>query len=106
MHRVIYPHEGTIEAVDGQTLLEASIQNRVPHHHQCGALARCTTCRVRILDGLSHVSPRTSLEERVASERGWDDFTRLACQTRVHGDVVARRLLKSPRTLSSLTSRN
>jgi len=99
MHRVTYPHEGTIEAADGQTLLEASIQNRIPHHHQCGALARCTTCRVRILDGLSYVSPRTSLEERVASERGWDDFTRLACQTRVHGDVVAHRLLHSPQDI-------
>ncbi|MGY8663790.1 adenylate/guanylate cyclase domain-containing protein [Bradyrhizobium sp. UFLA05-109] len=96
MHRVTYSHELAIEAVDGQTLLEASIQNRIQHHHQCGGQARCTTCRVRILDGLSHVSPRTPIEQSVASERGWDDFTRLACQTRVHGDVIARRLLQSP----------
>jgi class 3 adenylate cyclase/hemoglobin-like flavoprotein len=96
MHRVTYSQELTIEAADGQTLLDASIQNRIPHHHQCGALARCTTCRVQILDGLSHVSARTHLEERVASERGWDEFTRLACQARVHGSVVARRLLQSP----------
>ncbi|MDI3561884.1 adenylate/guanylate cyclase domain-containing protein [Bradyrhizobium sp. Arg816] len=96
VHRITYSHGTTIEAADGQTLLEASIQNRLPHHHQCGGHARCTTCRVQILDGLSHVSPRTPLEENVASERGWDDFTRLACQTRVHGNVVARRLLQSP----------
>ena len=96
VHRITYSHETTIEAADGQSLLEASIQSRIPHHHQCGGQARCTTCRVRILDGLSHVSPRTPLEEHVASERGWDDFTRLACQTQVHGDVVARRLLQSP----------
>ena len=96
MHRVTYSHEVTIEVAHGQTLLDASIQNRIPHHHQCGALGRCTTCRVQILKGLSHVSARTALEEKVASERGWDDFTRLACQTRVLGDVVAHRLLQSP----------
>jgi class 3 adenylate cyclase/hemoglobin-like flavoprotein len=93
---VSYSHEITIAASDGQTLLDASIQNRIPHHHQCGGNARCTTCRVRILEGLSHVSARTPLEQSVASERGWDDFTRLACQTKVHGDVIARRLLQNP----------
>lgn len=96
MHKVTYFQEVAIEAADGQTLLDASIENRIPHHHQCGALGRCTTCRVQILDGVSHVSVRTHLEERVASERGWDDFTRLACQAKVHGNVVARRLLQSP----------
>ena len=44
---------------------------------------RCTTCRVQILDGFSNLSAPTALEERVAVERGWDAFTRLACQTRV-----------------------
>jgi class 3 adenylate cyclase/hemoglobin-like flavoprotein len=102
MHKVTYSHGVTIKAYDGQTLLEASIQNRIPHHHQCGARARCTTCRVRILDGLAHVSARTPLEEGVASERGWDEFTRLACQTRVFGDVIARRLLQSPQDVVDL----
>ena len=96
MHRVTYSHGATIEAVDGQTLLDASIQNRIPHHHQCGARGRCTTCRVRILDGLANVSPRTPLEQDVASQRGWDEHTRLACQARIFGDVTARRLLQSP----------
>ncbi|WP_312000841.1 adenylate/guanylate cyclase domain-containing protein [Bradyrhizobium altum] len=96
MHRITYSHGVTIEASSGQTLLDASIENRVPHHHQCGGQARCTTCRVRILDGLSQVSARTPLEEQVAAQRGWDDFTRLACQTRIYGNVVARRLLQSP----------
>ncbi|MCC8935669.1 2Fe-2S iron-sulfur cluster binding domain-containing protein [Bradyrhizobium sp. Arg68] len=96
MHRITYSHEVTIAASDGQTLLDASIENRIPHHHQCGGQARCTTCRVQILDGLSQVSPRTPLEEQVAAERSWDDFTRLACQTRIHGDVTIRRLLHSP----------
>jgi len=96
VHRITYSHGIAVEVTDGQTLLDASIENRIPHHHQCGGEGRCTTCRVHILDGIKHVSPRTVIEADVARERGWDDFTRLACQTRVHGDVTVRRLLQSP----------
>jgi adenylate cyclase len=94
MPRVTYFHEITLEDVpEGQTLLDVSIRHRIPHLYQCGGRARCTTCRVQILDGLSNVSSRSSVEQKVASQRGWDDFTRLACQTRVQGNVVIRRLL-------------
>src|ERR1700758_2339650 len=94
MHRVTYFHDVTVEDVpDGRTLLDVSIRQRIPHLHQCGARGRCTTCRVQILDGISHVSARNPIEQAVASKRGWDEFTRLACQTRVHGDVVIRRLV-------------
>jgi hypothetical protein len=52
MHKVVYANSGvTVEDVaDGQTLLNVSIRRRVPHHHQCGGQARCTTCRVQVLD--------------------------------------------------------
>jgi adenylate cyclase len=93
--RVTYFHEITLEDVPrGQTLLDVSIRHRMPHFHQCGGHGRCTTCRVQILDGLSNVSPLGEVEQKVASRRGWDEFTRLACQTRVEGDVVIRRLLE------------
>ena len=100
MHRVTYFHDVTVEDVpNGQTLLDVSVRHRIPHLHQCGARGRCTTCRVQILDGLSHVSAPSPLEQKVASQRGWDEFTRLACQTRVHGDVVIRRLLDNPQDI-------
>ena len=95
MPRVTYFHEITLEDVPGgQTLLDVSIRHRIPHLHQCGGHGRCTTCRVQILDGLSNVSPLGEVEQKVASRRGWDEFTRLACQTCVEGDVVIRRLLE------------
>jgi ferredoxin len=89
-------HEITLEDVPGdQTLLDLSIRHRIPHLHQCGGYGRCTTCRVQILDGFSNVSPRGEVEQKVATRRGWDECTRLACQTRVAGDVVIRRLLNN-----------
>ncbi len=94
MPRVTYFHEITLEDIpEGQILLDLSIRHRIPHLHQCGGYGRCTTCRVQILDGLSNVSSLGEVEQKVASRRGWDEFTRLACQTRVEGDVVIRRLL-------------
>ena len=100
MPRVTYFHEITLEDVpEGQTLLDLSIRHRIPHLHQCGGYGRCTTCRVQILDGLSNVSSLGEIEQKVASRRGWDEFTRLACQTRVEGDVVIRRLLDNAQNI-------
>ncbi|HXW71773.1 MAG TPA: adenylate/guanylate cyclase domain-containing protein [Methylocella sp.] len=100
MHRVTYFRDVTIEDVpNGQTLLAVSIRNKIPHHHQCGGQARCTTCRVQILDGIAHLSAPNPIEQEVTSRRGWDDFIRLACQARVHGDVVIRRLLDNPQDI-------
>ena len=94
MPKVTYFQEGvTAEASPGQTLLEVSIERRIPHLQQCGGNARCTTCRVQVLDGLFNLSPPNPVEQGVATQRGWDAFTRLACQSRVQGDVVIRRLL-------------
>src|SRR5437773_2629720 len=70
MHRVTYFHETTVENVsDGRTLLDVSIGQRIPHLHQCGARGRCTTCRIQILDGVSHLSARSPIVEEVASKR-------------------------------------
>ncbi len=101
MHKVVYANSGvTVEDVaDGQTLLNVSIRRRVPHHHQCGGQARCTTCRVQVLDGASHVSALNPWEQEVAKQRGWDDYTRLGCQMKIHGDVVVRLLVDNPQDI-------
>ncbi len=92
-----YQCEQRIVPVDDpdMTILEVSIAQKIPHFHECGGHARCTTCRVRILDGIQYVSPRSRVEAKIAQERGWDDFTRLACQTRVTGKVTLQRLIKT-----------
>ena len=77
------------------TILDVSIAHKIPHFRECGGNGRCTTCRVRICDGIENVSPRTQRETEVADALRWDGFTRLACQTRVSGDVTLERLIKS-----------
>ena len=84
------------------TILDVSIAHKIPHVRACGGHGRCTTCRVRICDGIQNVSARTPRELEVAGALRWDGFTRLACQTRVSGDVSLERLIKSPGDMSCL----
>jgi len=96
--RVTYFDADLVVEVDGpeETILGLSQRHRIPHMSECGGHARCTTCRVRCLDGLANLSPRTDAEAEIARARGWDPFTRLACQTQVRGDVIVERLIRSP----------
>ncbi len=84
------------------TILATSIRNKIPHLHECGGLAHCTTCRVRIVDGLCNVSERTDPEANLAQQRGWDDNTRLACQARINGDITVERVLETGADIGSL----
>ena len=76
-----------------QTLLQISQQSGIPHMSECGGRARCSTCRVLILDGLENCLPRNQVETRLARLKGLAPNIRLACQTRVTGPVRARRLV-------------
>ena len=84
------------------TLLDVSIAHKITHWHECGGNGRCTTCRVRILDGASHLSAPTRREAELAQARGWDPTIRLACQTSASGDVTLERIVLSEATASQL----
>jgi len=84
------------------TLLDVSIAHKITHWHECGGNGRCTTCRVRILDGASHLSAPTRREAELAQARGWDPTIRLACQTSARGDVTLERIVLSEATASQL----
>ncbi len=95
--------ERTVTVDDGeQTVLDTAIANGIAMWRECGGNARCTTCRVRVVDGMGNVTPRTPLEERLASLHGWDSSTRLACQTRITGDATVERLVVSGSDVSPL----
>jgi len=77
----------------GKTLLEASLQNNIAHYCVCGGHARCTTCRVYIVEGKENLAPRTEAEMKISGDKNWSDDIRLACQTKVLGDVTIKQLV-------------
>ncbi len=89
-----YLGEKSVNISPMQTILEASHSNDIPHIWECGGSARCSTCRVMIVDGLENCLPRTTLEKRLAARKGFYPEIRLACQTRVVGDVTLKRLVR------------
>ena len=76
-----------------ESILQASLRSGIPHTCVCGGHARCSTCRVLILAGVEHCSPRNAKEQQMADRLHFGPHIRLACQTRVTGDVTLRRLV-------------
>ncbi len=91
-----------ISPCNGGSLLDISIENKIPHIHECGGNGKCSTCRVRILDGMGNLSPRTEAERVMVQMRKWDPSIRLACQCIVKGDVKVQRLIWSSAEVNQL----
>ena len=94
MPKVTYERIGVVQSEEANLrLLDVSLTNQIPHYHACGGLAKCSTCRVLVVSGSENLTDRTEAEETLAKKKGFDDRIRLACQARVKGDIVVRRLV-------------
>ncbi|MCD6041735.1 MAG: adenylate cyclase, partial [Burkholderiales bacterium] len=92
-YRVRHASGRVITAPVGRSILEAMRDEGVPHASVCGGRARCTTCRVRVGDGLAHLSPPGRLEALALGRIEAPPNVRLACQTRPTRDVSVTPLL-------------
>ena len=73
------PDNRHVEVAEGEIILTASLRADIPHAHACGGKARCSTCRVLVLDGLEMCGPRTPPEERLAEELHFSSV--VSCQS-------------------------
>lgn len=89
----IFPQTEAIEMLEGETILQAAIRANVPLTHMCGGVARCSTCRVHVLEGLENCQPRNAEEREIAEILKFPPEIRLACQTRTTGPVKVRQLV-------------
>ena len=94
MARVNFEGEKEIEVAENKSILECSLQSGIPHTHVCGGNARCTTCRIFVLEGLENCSERNEKEKLVAEKHRLEPRIRLACQTEIKGDITCKRLVK------------
>jgi adenylate cyclase len=90
---VRYAGGAVVQAPRGMTLLEISRANRVPHASVCGGRARCSTCRVRVLEGAGDLPEATETEAQVLRRVGAPDNVRLACQLRPVKDLTVSTLM-------------
>ena len=83
----------TVELQPSETILEAMQNAGIPHTSACGGQAYCSTCRIIVQKGIGHCSEPTTAEKVLSNRLHFPVHVRLACQTRVSGDVSIRRLV-------------
>jgi len=97
---VTYPDNTVVEAPIGMSVLEVSRMARRPHMSVCGGRARCTTCRVRIIDAAGELPQPQEIEGNALQRIGAPAGVRLACQLRPEVDVAVQPLLHASLTTS------
>jgi ferredoxin len=79
--------EKSFEVEAGKKLVLGIEDAGIDIMHRCGGNARCTTCRVHVIEG--NPPPMQELErERLSREEGLDPDIRLSCQIRVDSDLT------------------
>ena len=91
---ISYPRR-VVQIPRGWTVLEASRSFGIAHMSICGGRARCSTCRVRVIEGADHCSPVGQDEQRTLARIHATRDVRLACQLRPHGAISIVPLLST-----------
>jgi adenylate cyclase len=87
------PDDKEVESDASESVLAAALRANVPIMHACGGRARCSTCRILVLEGIDHCSVRTEAETEIAEKMRFDMMVRLACQTHGSGPLKVRRIV-------------
>ena len=83
---ISYPGR-SVQVPRGWTVLEASRAFHVPHASMCGGKARCSTCRIRVLEGDDVCPPPHAKEIATLRQIRASSDIRLACQLRPKGNI-------------------
>jgi ferredoxin len=78
-----------LEAPAGKKLVLCLEDAGIDILHRCGGNARCTTCRVEVLEGTPPAMEELE-RNRLAVEAELADNVRLSCQIRVDSDLKVR----------------
>lgn len=89
----VLPEGLVIPAEDGQTIMEAAHAMGLYWPTTCGGEGICTSCVCTVEEGVECLEPmargeRNTLAEERSPEALSSGKVRLACQARVHGDIV------------------
>lgn len=90
---ITYTGGQRVSARRGLSILEISRLNNIPHASVCGGRARCSTCRIRVIEGPANQPPPDANEQKVLRRVGAPANVRLACQFRPESDLIITTLL-------------
>ncbi|UZR96849.1 adenylate/guanylate cyclase domain-containing protein [Chondrinema litorale] len=77
-----------------ETILHAALKRGIPFCCECGGNARCSTCRILIIEGEENLTEINSAEEELRKHFELPENVRLACQTQLkNGKVKIKRIM-------------
>lgn len=83
------PMNLTVEARNGESILDVAINHDVPLQHACGGFCACTTCHILVKSGQEALSLMDDEEmDRIELVGEKEEHSRLGCQAKVNGDVI------------------
>ena len=86
---LIQEEEKTIEIKVGENILEAVLGNGLDIDHACGGVCACSTCHVKIREGIDCFSEASEDEEdQLDDARDLELCSRLACQAVLHEETT------------------
>lgn len=91
MH-ILFDHETQIPVSPSKSLLEQALAHQLDLAHMCNGKARCSTCRVVVLDG--DLPPRNEAEQQLADRLELPINVRISCQVRADRPMTIRRVIR------------
>lgn len=103
----ILPLQRTVEAADGETIMEAAWSDGLYWPTTCGGQGICTSCACTVESGEQNLDAMGRSEARTLTDELGEATVkarrvRLACQARVHGDVTVTKQGVRPARPSAL----
>jgi adenylate cyclase len=90
---VDYPGGQAVRIPKGYSVLDASRLGGIPHYSVCGGRGRCSTCRVKVIEGLEGQPEAGQIEQATLHRIAAEGDVRLACQFKPIDDVRVMPLL-------------
>ncbi|GAE24410.1 ferredoxin [Halalkalibacter wakoensis JCM 9140] len=82
----------SFQVEEGKKLVLALEDNQVDILHRCGGNARCTTCRIEVIEG--NPGPIQDAEAAILDAKGYrEENIRLSCQIRVQSDLTIKPIM-------------
>ncbi len=77
----------TVEIFEGESILDAALDNDIDLHHNCGAVCACSTCHIYVEKGEDLLKEMSDKEEDFVDRARNPRFnSRLACQCKLEED--------------------
>ncbi len=83
-HEELCPEGAVIEAIPGETIMDAALRNGIEIEHACEMSCACTTCHVIVREGMNSLEESDELEDDMLDKAwGLEPDSRLSCQALV-----------------------